>query len=90
MALMRYIGPHDEVKVLVAGNEIGNVVQGGAIVVPDDLAASVAWSDELWEDASADSSAKEKLADEEKAHNEALSSPVESVPENSEPGKEVE
>ena len=48
--LKQYIGPHDEVKVVIAGNEIGIVKQGESISVPDELAESVGWAETLWQD----------------------------------------
>lgn len=57
MALMRYIGPYDEVRVSVAGIEFGPVEKDGSIAVPDELAQQVVWN-EHWEDASKDAAAK--------------------------------
>ena len=48
--LKRYIGPDDEVRVVVAGTEIGFVKRGEAIAVSDEMAASVVWPEELWSD----------------------------------------
>lgn len=48
--LKRYVGPHDEVRVVVAGTELGFVKQGESIAVPDEVAASTEWPSELWQD----------------------------------------
>jgi hypothetical protein len=48
--LKRYIGPDDEVRVVVAGTEIGVVKKGEAIAISDDVANTVVWPDELWSD----------------------------------------
>lgn len=45
-----YIGPDAEVRVVVAGTEIGIVKNGESIVVPDDIAATTVWPDALWQD----------------------------------------
>ena len=50
MALKRYIGPHDSVTVSVAGNDFGMVEHGSSLAVPDELAESVAWPEDHWED----------------------------------------
>jgi hypothetical protein len=47
--LKRYVGPLDEVFVSIAGNEFGIVKNGESLVVPNELAESVGWS-EHWED----------------------------------------
>ena len=52
--LKRYVGPDDEVKVVVAGTEIGNVKRGEAIAVPDDIAGLTVWPDTLWQDGAED------------------------------------
>jgi hypothetical protein len=56
VALFKYVGPLPEVEVHVAGNEIGVVEKGGSIVVPDELANQVAWS-EHWQRADNESPA---------------------------------
>lgn len=48
--LKRYIGSFPEVTVTIAGNDYGLAKTGEAIPVPDDIAASVSWSEENWED----------------------------------------
>jgi hypothetical protein len=48
--LKRYIGPNDEVRVVVAGTEIGVVKKGDAIAISEELAKSVEWSEDLWAD----------------------------------------
>jgi hypothetical protein len=50
MALKRYIGPYESVRLMVAGEEIGIVNKGDSVVIPDEIADSVEWSDELWAD----------------------------------------
>lgn len=50
--LKRYVGPYPEVSVSVAGNDFGTVKNGEALVIPDELAESVGWS-EHWEDVKA-------------------------------------
>lgn len=52
MALKRYIGPFPAVEVRIAGRDFGQVEKDQAIAVPDELAAEVAWQEELWEDVS--------------------------------------
>jgi hypothetical protein len=51
MALFKYIGPEAEVRLSVAGHEIGNCERGGSIVVPDELAELVVFPEEHWEPA---------------------------------------
>lgn len=48
MALMRYVGPLEEARISIAGNDFGTVKPGEALAVPDELAESVGWS-EHWE-----------------------------------------
>lgn len=48
--LKRYIGPIDEVSVIIAGQDFGLVKTGQAIPVPDEIANSVSWGDANWED----------------------------------------
>lgn len=48
--LKRYIGPDEEVKLVVAGYEIGVVKKDEAIVIPDELAELVVWPEKLWAD----------------------------------------
>jgi hypothetical protein len=50
MALKKYVGPQEAVKLTVAGVEFGVVEKGGSVAVPDELANSVGWSADLWED----------------------------------------
>jgi hypothetical protein len=89
MALKRYIGPEDEVRLVVAGNEIGVVSQGGSIVVPDDVAESVGWAEEFWEDGSKAQEKKMTRA-EEKAVKKAGSENPEVTDADSAPGKDAE
>jgi hypothetical protein len=35
---------------MVAGHEIGIVDKGDSVVIPDEIAGLVEWSDELWAD----------------------------------------
>lgn len=77
MALMRYIGPHPEVRVVVAGNEIGVVENGGSIVVPDELAGLTAWSEDHWEDVSKDAAEKKKAREAAKDADKAAGAPLE-------------
>ena len=48
--LKRYIGPADEVTVSINGQDFGIVHKGESIPVPDELANSVMWPEELWDD----------------------------------------
>lgn len=48
--LKQYIGPYDEVRVVVAGIEVGRVKQGESLAIPDEVADSVTWPDTLWQD----------------------------------------
>lgn len=89
MALMRYIGPEAEVKVLAAGVEVGNVVQGGSIVVRDDLATMVAWPADLWENAAGSESENRIMAEHEKALAEAGSQPADPGFDSAQPGEEA-
>ena len=50
MALKRYVGPHAEVSVRVAGVDYGIVKKGAAVSVPDELASQVEWPSKLWQD----------------------------------------
>lgn len=75
MALMRYVGPYPEVRVLVAGNEIGTVEKDGSIVVPDELADQVSWS-EHWEAVKGKSKETKAVKADEKAKDDALSAPA--------------
>jgi len=50
MALKRYIGPLESVRLQVAGHEIGIVKQGDSIVVPDELAELTEWQADYWAD----------------------------------------
>lgn len=49
MALMKYLGPFDEVRVSVAGQEVGVVAKGDFISVPDELEGQSEWQEEHWE-----------------------------------------
>lgn len=49
MALLKYLGPFDEVRVSVAGQEVGTVAKGMKISVPDELAGQSEWQEESWE-----------------------------------------
>lgn len=48
--LKRYIGPADEVTVSINGQDYGIVHNGESIPVPDELANSVSWPENLWDD----------------------------------------
>jgi len=57
--LKRYVGSADEVEVVVAGVSFGLVNNGDAIPVPDELANSVSWPEDNWEDVTGDDENKE-------------------------------
>lgn len=80
MALMRYVGPYPEVRVVVAGTEVGNVENGGSIVVPDELASQAEWS-EHWEDGSK-AEEKKKVKADEKAVKDQAKEPVKTAGDN--------
>lgn len=63
MALKRYIGPYESVRLMVAGHEIGIVEKGGSIVVPDELAELTEWQSDCWADGAAVVTAKSAKAD---------------------------
>lgn len=84
MALMRYVGPYPEVSVRVAGHDIGNVENGGSIVVPDELASQVEWS-EHWEDGSK-TEEKKKVKAEEKTTKAQAKEPVNTAEDNAKDG----
>lgn len=48
MALLKYLGPFDEVRVSVAGQEIGIVAKGQQISVPDEFEGQSEWQTENW------------------------------------------
>jgi len=48
--LKTYIGPHSPARVVVGGVDFGFVEHGESIAVDDDLADSVAWPEEHWQD----------------------------------------
>jgi hypothetical protein len=48
--LKRYMGVVSPAKIRIAGHDFGVVETGDAIVVPDDLANSVAWPEANWVD----------------------------------------
>jgi hypothetical protein len=48
--LKRYMGEISPAKIRIAGQDFGVVETGDAIVVPDDLANSVAWPEANWTD----------------------------------------
>ncbi|MGH7239682.1 MAG: hypothetical protein ACREHG_06405 [Candidatus Saccharimonadales bacterium] len=48
--LKRYIGNISPAKIRIAGQDFGVVETGDAIVVPDELANSVAWPEYNWQD----------------------------------------
>lgn len=60
--LMRYVGPLEEARISVAGNDFGTIKRGEAIVVPDELANSVEWS-EHWENVKATKKAAKDAKD---------------------------
>lgn len=60
--LKRYVGPDDEVRVVVAGTEIGNVRQGESIAVPDEIAELTVWPDTLWQDGDKKAASKKDSA----------------------------
>jgi len=63
MALKRYIGPLESVRLCVAGYEIGTVEQGGSIFVPDELAKLTEWQADHWADGAPVVTAKSTKAD---------------------------
>ena len=48
--LKTYIGPHSPARVVVGGEDFGFVEYGESIAVDDELANSVAWPEEHWQD----------------------------------------
>lgn len=52
--LKTYIGPRRSVRIVIAGEDYGCAEQGQAIVVPDDVANSVAWPEGNWRDGAPD------------------------------------
>ena len=58
--LKRYIGHQSPVSVVIGGEDFGYVETGEAIAVPDDLANSVVWPEENWEDGAAKASTPAK------------------------------
>lgn len=58
--LKTYIGDLSPVSVVVGGQDFGAVETGDSIVVPDDLANSVAWPEANWADGPAKKDTKEK------------------------------
>jgi hypothetical protein len=46
--LKRYMGEISPAKIKIAGRDFGVVETGDAIVIPDDLANSVAWPEANW------------------------------------------
>lgn len=48
--LKRYIGSAEAVTVVLLGESYGIVEQGEALVIPDELAAQVAWPESDWAD----------------------------------------
>jgi hypothetical protein len=66
MALKRYVGPYAEVRVVIHGNELGNVVKGGSIVIPDDLAQMATWPADEWEDGESKAPAGDKAGKDNK------------------------
>ena len=58
--LKRYIGHQTPVSVVIGGEDFGFVETGEAIAVPDDLANSVIWPEENWEDGAAKASTPAK------------------------------
>ena len=49
MALLKYLGPYEEVRVSVAGQEVGIVAKGQKLSVPDELAGQSEWQPDSWE-----------------------------------------
>ena len=61
MALKKYVGQHYEgIELVVHGESFGYLKPGESVVVPDELADTVAWPDELWEDETKKPKAAEK------------------------------
>jgi len=48
VALYKYLGPYAEVRVSVAGTEVGTVAKDESISVPDELADLSEWPEEHW------------------------------------------
>jgi hypothetical protein len=56
--LKQYIGHQSPVSVVLGGEDFGYVETGDSIVVPDDLANSLSWSEENWAAGASKSKAK--------------------------------
>jgi hypothetical protein len=56
--LKQYIGHQSPVSVILGGEDFGYVETGDSIVVPDDLANSLSWSEENWADGASKPKAK--------------------------------
>lgn len=50
MAVKTYIGPHDEIELVIAGISYGLLKSGESRVIDDEIAESVAWPESLWQD----------------------------------------
>jgi len=48
--LKRYVGRVSPARIVIGGRDFGTVETGDSIVVPDDLANSVAWPEGNWAD----------------------------------------
>jgi hypothetical protein len=62
--LKRYIGHQSPVEVVIGGENFGTVETGDQIVVPDDLADSISWSEDNWEDGAAKASTTDNKSNE--------------------------
>jgi hypothetical protein len=57
--LKRYIGDVSPATIYVGGQDFGTVETGDSIAIPDDLAESVAWAEENWEDVASQKETKD-------------------------------
>lgn len=48
--LKRYIGPFKRVHVPALGPELSSIELGESVYVPDELAESLGWPEDSWED----------------------------------------
>lgn len=58
--LKTYIGHVSPATIVINGEEFGALETGESIVVDDDLANSVAWPEENWQDGKPEKSSKSK------------------------------
>lgn len=58
--LKRYVGHQSPVSVVIGGEDFGYVETGESIAVDDELAKTVVWPEENWEDGAAKASTPAK------------------------------